>query len=42
MNNNINNKVLELTEMLSEAASTGIFPGGNFALVCEEKMGTIL
>ena len=33
--NNINNKVLELTEMLSEAASTGIFPGGNFALVCE-------
>ena len=27
MNNNINNKVLELTEMLSEAASTGIFPG---------------
>ena len=36
MNNNINNKVLELTEMLSEAASTVIFPGGNFALVCEE------
>ena len=35
-NKSIDDKVAELTEMLVEASENGIFPGGNFALVCSE------
>ena len=32
----VNKKVEELTKRLEEAANEGVFPGGNFALVCNE------